>query len=109
MNIALLNLAGLAIEIVGVAILMNVDSTERNVLDAQVRRDSAHRVSLQNADHNISRRYLDGPQGQEDERTVSSYDPRLGSKRIRLALKFLVGGMLLQLVAALVQASASNA
>jgi hypothetical protein len=109
MTTALLNLVGLAIEIVGVIILSCVDHKERNVLDAKERHKSAHYVTLQNADHQISRRYLDGRKGQEDERTFSSYDPRVGSRRIRLALIFLGVGMFLQFVAALFQACASNA
>ena len=109
MTIALLNLVGLAIEILGVVILMFVDSAERKVGDAQERRDNAHRVTLQNPEHNISRRYLDGREGQEDERIASSYNFRLGSKRIRLALMFLGAGMSLQLVAAVIQLCASNA
>ena len=109
MTTALLNLVGLAIEIAGVGILMSVDSAERNVLDSQERRKSAHLVTLQNPDHQISRRYLDGREGQEDERAVSSYDPRVGSKRFRLALKFLVGGMSLQFAAAIIQVWGSNA
>ena len=109
MTIATLNLLGLSVEIIGVIILMTVDSAERRVIDAQARRKGAHLVTVQNQDHNISRRYLDGRQGQEDERTVNSYDPRGGSKKIRLALKFLVVGMILQFAAALVQAYGSNA
>ena len=109
MTIATLNLLGLSIEIIGVIILLTVDSAERKVIDAQARRKGAHMVSLQNEDHNISRRYLDGREGQEDERIVNSYNPRNGSKKIRLSLKFLVVGMLLQFVAALLQVFGSNA
>jgi hypothetical protein len=109
MSIAFLNLAGLAIEIIGVIILSYVDHEERNVLDARERHKSAHYVTLENPDHQMSRRYLDGRQGQEDERAFSSYEPRIGSRKIRLALGFLGVGMLLQFLAALIQACASNA
>ena len=109
MTAGLLNLAGLTIEIFGVAILMFVDSAERKVGDAQERRHSAHQVTLQNPDHNIARRYLDGREGKEDERLARSYSFRLGSKRTRLALVLLGAGMLLQLVATAIQLCASNA
>jgi hypothetical protein len=108
-TIALLNLAGLAIEIVGVIILVSIDRVERNVLEAQTRLEKAHMAYLHNSDNELTQHYLARRNNPNDRQVVDSYDPRDNSHNFRLALKCLGFGMFLQFVAALVPVISGNA
>lgn len=109
MTIALLNLAGLAIEIIGVVVLVSIDRAERKVLEAQTRLDKAHTAYLHNSNNELAQHYLARRNNPNDRRVVDSYDPRNNSHKFRLALKCLGFGMFLQFIAALVPVVSGNA